>query len=185
MTGLEWPDPLPRYGPIQLRPFQRGDLDLVSALATDSYLPLIGTIPSPFTPEDGLAYIDRQHRRLAEGTGWSFVVVDISIDRAVGSAGLWLHPDRPATAGYAIAPADRGRGYATAALNALTEFAWTHPGMDRVELYIEPDNAASIAVAQRCGYRAELLVPDHRDIGGRPTTMLRFAANRPPAAFAG
>ena len=85
-----------------------------------------------------MAYIDRQHQRLADGTGWSFAVVDVSTKESVGGAGLWLHPDGPVTAGYAIAPRVRGRGYATAALSALTAFAWTRPGIDRVELYISP-----------------------------------------------
>lgn len=179
MPGLAWPDSLPAYGPVRLRPFSDDDLSLVAALAEDPYLPLIGTIPSPFTVPEGRAYIERQHQRLADGTGWSFAVVDVTTDQAVGSAGLWLNPDRPATAGYAVAPSFRGRGYATAALTALTGFAWTHPGIDRVELYVEPDNAASLAVAGRCGYRAEGLVPNHSEIGGRLRPMLRMAANRP------
>ena len=178
-AALQWPDPLPAHGPVRLRPFRDDDLGLVAALADDPYLPLIGTIPSPFTVPGGLAYIDRQHQRLADGTGWSFAVVDVATDQAVGSAGLWLNPDRPATAGYAVAPEFRGRGYATAALTALTAFAWTQPGIDRVELYIEPDNAASIAVARRCGFRAEGLVPEHTEIDGQLVTMLRFVTRYP------
>ena len=164
---------------MRLRPFSDDDLSLVAALAEDPYLPLIGTIPSPFTPEGGQAYIERQHQRLADGAGWSFAVVDVSTDQAVGSAGLWLNPDRPATAGYAVAPRFRGRGYATAAMTALTVFAWTRPGIDRIELYIEPGNRASVTVAERCGYRQEALVPDHLEIGGRGRSMLRFAAIHP------
>ena len=176
--GLAWPDPLPAYGPVRLRPFTESDLGLVAALATDPYVPLIGTIPSPFTPEKGLAYIERQHQRLTDGAGWSFVVVDVTTGQAVGSAGLWLNQGRPASAGYSVAPEFRGRGYATAALTALTHFAWTFDEIDRVELYIEPANRASLSVAERCGYREEALLPDHMEIGGELRSMLRFAAYR-------
>ena len=111
---------MPRYGPIVLRPFHRGDLELVAEFAADPYVPLIGTIPTPYTPAEGLAYLDRQHQRLADGTGWSFAIAELATDRAVGGAGLWLHDDASATAGYAVAASARGRGIATAALTALT-----------------------------------------------------------------
>ena len=38
----------------------------------------------------------------------------------------------------------RGRGIATSALQALTAFAWTIPGLYRVELYIEPWNTSDM-----------------------------------------
>jgi [ribosomal protein S5]-alanine N-acetyltransferase len=129
---------------------------------------------------EGLAYFERQHQRLADGTGWSFAVVAVTTDQAVGSAGLWLNRKRPATADYAVVPEFRGRGYATAALTALTGFAWTRPEIDRVELYIEPANRASVTVAERCGYREENWCPSTRD--RRPVRpMLRFAASRSDA----
>jgi RimJ/RimL family protein N-acetyltransferase len=179
MPALSWPNPLPRRGPIRLRPFGAHDLHLVAELATDPDLPLIGSIPSPFTEAEGLAYLERQHQRLADGAGWSFAIAELVTDRAVGSAGLWLHQDGPPTAGYAMAPSARGRGIASAALAALTEFAWTRPDVNRVELFIEPSNLASIAVADRCGYRRQELVAGHSDFGGIRRDMLRWSHDRP------
>jgi RimJ/RimL family protein N-acetyltransferase len=48
-----------------------------------------------------------------------------------------------------------------------------------VELFIEPTNLASIAVAQSCGYREEALLSHHTEIGGRLRDMVRYAAERP------
>ena len=154
------------------------DLGLVAELSTDPYVPLIGSIPPVFTEAEGLAYLARQHRRLADGKGWSFAIAELRTGRAVGTAGLWLNDDRPATAGYTVAPSARGRGYAKAGLRALTAFAWTLPDIDRVELFIEPANLASIAVARSCGYREDGLASRHTEIGGRLRDMLRFAADR-------
>ena len=91
----------------------------------------------------------------------------------MGGAGLWVNRGPAATAGYAVAPPFRGQGYATAALVALTDFAWTRPGLARVELYIEPANLASVAVARRCGYAEAGLVPEHTAIDGVRRDMLR------------
>ena len=179
MPALTWPEPLPQSGPIRLRPFRPSDLGLVAELAADPYVPLIGSVPPAFTEAAGLAYIERQHQRLADGAGWSFAIAELDTDRAVGGAGLWLYLDEPATAGYVVAPRARGRGYATAALAALTEFAWTRPGLDRVELFIEPANLASIAVAQRCGFQAAGLHQAHTEILGKLRDMVCWAACRP------
>ena len=179
MPALTWPELMPQSGPIRLRPFHLGDLGLVAELSADPYVPLIGTVPAVFTEAAGLAYLERQHQRLADGAGWSFAIAELDTDRAVGGASLWLNSEDPATAGYVVGPSARGRGYATAALAALTEFAWTRPGLDRVELFIEPANLASIAVARSCGYREEALVPWHIEIDGQPRDMVRYTAERP------
>ena len=179
MPALTWPDHPLQSGAIRLRPFRRGDLRLVAELAADPYVPLIGSIPATFTEGEGLAHLERQHRRLTDGTGWSFAIAELATDRAVGTAGLWRHEGGPATAGYSVAPDFRGRGYAKAALRALTAFAWTQSDIDRVELFVEPPNLASLAVARSCGYRELELIPRHVEIGGELRDMIRFAADRP------
>ena len=177
---LSWPDPLPAHGPIVLRPYRDTDLPLIAEQSTDVYIPLIGTVPHPYTDEAGLAYIARQHSRLTSGTGWSFAIAEVGDDRAIGGAGLWLRDIDAgrATAGYAVAPSARGRGIATAALRALTEFAWTVPGLFRVELYIEPWNVGSLGVATNAGYVREGLLRSHQEIGGTRRDMVLCSALR-------
>ena len=175
---LSWPDPLPAYGSVRLRPFRESDLPLVAELSTDPYLPLIGTVPAIFTADAGRDYLHRQHQRLRDGVGYSFAIADRA-DRARGGAGLWPVGRGRARAGYVVAPAARGRGLAGDALRALTAFAWTLPDLDRVEAFIEPWNQASIAVAERAGFVREALLPQHFEIGGRGRDMLRFALGRP------
>lgn len=178
--ALLWPDPLPAYGAVALRPFADSDLPLVAEFSADPYIPLIGSIPVPYTPEAGLAYLARQNQRLADDTGYSFAIADRRTNSAVGGAGLWLaHLSAGrATAGYAIAPSARGRGLATDALVALTTFGWTIPEVHRIELYVEPWNTGSVAVAERAGYRREGLLRSHQEIGGRRRDMIVLARIR-------
>ena len=181
---LRWPARWTAAGPIRLRPWSDDDLATVEDLARDPYVPLIGSVPAVPSPAAGRAYVARQHERLATGTGWSFAVALAATDRAVGGAGLWPHPDGPATAGYVIAPADRGQGYAVAALTALVAFA-CEVGQDAVELLVEPGNRASCAVARRCGFAEVERLPQHLVIGGVRRDAVRYRRRVPPPPLEG
>ena len=163
-----------------LRAFVPADLPLALELSTDPYVPSIGTLPADATEAEAADWTARQQGRWAEGAGFSFAVAEAATGRAVGSVGLWLRqlPEGRATAGYAIAPSARGRGLATAALVAVTRFGWTIPQLHRVELHIEPWNAASVRTAERAGYLREGLLRRHTEIAGERRDMLLYAAVR-------
>lgn len=55
--------------------------------------------------------------------------------------------------GYTIFPAYRGRGYATEAAAALIEWAGREHGIRRFIASVAPDNAPSLAVVARLGFR--------------------------------
>ena len=175
-----WPRTAPSSGAVLLRPFTDRDVPMVRDSATDPYIPRIGTLPAQATDAEARDWIARQHQRWTEGTGFSFAIAEVSSGRAVGGAGLWLRElaHGRASAGYSVAPSCRGRGYAAAALTALTGFAWTLPGLHRVELYIEPWNTASIRTADAAGYEREGLLRSYLEIGGERRDMLLFAAIR-------
>lgn len=52
-------------------------------------------------------------------------------------------------------PEDRGKGSTTEALALLTKFLFTYREVNRLRLMIDPDNAGSRRVAEKCGYRYE------------------------------
>jgi RimJ/RimL family protein N-acetyltransferase len=180
---LVMPSVAPAFGDVRLRAFGERDVDMLLDLSTDPYVPNIGSLAAHASRGEALAYIDRQHDRLATGAGYSFCVADRDTDQAVGGAGLWLASVSAgrATAGYAIAPCCRGRGLAGQALTALTNFAWSKAELHRIELYIEPWNTASRHTAESAGYQREGLLRSHQEIGGRRVDMLLYAAIRPPA----
>lgn len=150
-------------------------------LATDANIPLISTLPPDADPQQAGDWLDRQRDRLVDEVGYSFCIADRHDDHALGAAGLWtrgLYQGR-ATAGYSVAPRERGRGFAEQALTALTAFGWTLRDLHRIELYIEPWNVASLRTATRCGYQLEGRLRSHQEIAGRRVDMLLHAALRP------
>jgi hypothetical protein len=74
---------------------------MVVALATDPYVPLIGSLPAAAGVEEALAWIRRQRGRLAEGTGLSFAIAEAESDGAVGAIGYGSRICRPAGLRYA------------------------------------------------------------------------------------
>ncbi|MCL3861788.1 GNAT family N-acetyltransferase [Actinotalea sp. K2] len=178
---LTMPTVAPTCGDVRLRSFEARDTGMVRDLSTDPYVPLTGTLVGHATQEQALEWIGRQHDRLANGAGYSFCIAAADDDRALGQVGLWLadHAHGRATVGYGVAPSERGRGVATRALTAVTSFAWSVPGLHRVELSIEPWNVASSRAAEKAGYQCEGLLRSHQVIGGARVDMLLWSALRP------
>ncbi|MGH3863775.1 GNAT family N-acetyltransferase [Actinokineospora sp.] len=176
----QWPSTPVRHGPVLLRAFAERDVRLAFEFGEDPYIPLIGSLQAKPSDQEAMEWIHRQQGRLAEGMGLSFAIADARTDEAVGAIGLWLQnlAAGRARAGYSVAAAHRGRGFASSALTALTAFAWTIPALHRIELHIEPWNVGSIRVAENAGYQREGLLRSHQEIGGARRDMLLHAAIR-------
>jgi RimJ/RimL family protein N-acetyltransferase len=158
-----------------LRQFSARDVPMAQELSTDPYVPLVGTLPANASLEQASDWVDRQRGRWAEGAGFSFAIarrvpVAPSAASACGCRPWPTGGRRPAT----VVPSARGRGFASAALIALTSFGWTIPALHRIELYIEPWNTGSIGTAERAGYQREGLLRSHQEIGGRRRDMLLY-----------
>lgn len=97
----------------------------------------------------------------------------------MGGAGLWLQGGGVATAGYALAPDARGRGFATAALHALTAFAWTRPDLERWSCSSRPATPRRFAWPSAVRTHRLGLLAAHTSIGGTLRDMQHFVMHRP------
>jgi ribosomal-protein-alanine N-acetyltransferase len=159
-------------GRVRLRAWLHDDLPCVQAASTDQAITEATTVPSPCTQQAGLAFIERQWARSADGQGWSLAIARCADGQAVGCVTLLLRP-QPGVAGlgYWLSPPSRGHGYASRAVALLTTWALQVAGLDRVEAWVEPGNSASARVLAGCGYRME----------GRLRSFLAFPSRRTDA----
>jgi RimJ/RimL family protein N-acetyltransferase len=153
--------------PVRLRAFRAQDAPLIVSVAADPLIPLITSVPSSGAAGDVAAYLERQHRRLADGAGYSFAIADAGTDEAVGAIGLWTGDIATgrASIGYWVASRHRRRGYARAAVSALTAWAVSLAEVERLELFAEPWNEGSWRAAEACGFRREGLLRSWQRVG--------------------
>jgi RimJ/RimL family protein N-acetyltransferase len=172
--------PVIEHAPVLLREFDASDIGVVLSAAADPLIPLITTVPAGGGPDQARAYIQRQQQRLASGAGYSFAIADIATGEAVGQIGLWLSelPGGRASTGYWIGPGHRRRGYATAALTAITGWGLALDGIHRIELHVEPWNQGSWRAAERAGYQREGLLRSWQQVGDERRDMYIYGIIR-------
>ncbi|GAA2103000.1 GNAT family protein [Kitasatospora saccharophila] len=167
---------LPAAHGYRLRRWGPEDTGLLREAAADPYIPLVTSVPAPYSEGAAAAYLERQRRRTEIGTGYPFVIVDPA-GRAVGDIGLWtgeLPLRGRATVGYWVAAPARRRGAAGAALAAVTDWALGELAVPAIELYVEPWNTGSIRTAERAGYRRTGPLTAHRPPDGEPRDTWRY-----------
>jgi RimJ/RimL family protein N-acetyltransferase len=86
----------------------------------------------------------------------------------LGALGLWLGEieNGRASIGYWVVPAARGRHVAGVALRAAVAYAFEVLAIPRLQLFIEPWNAASQRTAEHAGFTQEALLRGWERIGG-------------------
>ncbi|MDN3296679.1 GNAT family N-acetyltransferase [Streptomyces ficellus] len=87
--------------------------------------------------------------------GWgTYAIVRAGDGRAVGGIGFHAAPDAEGQAeiGYDLVEAARGQGYATEALRALADWAFTHPEVTVLRATVDRGNTPSHGVVTRAGF---------------------------------
>ena len=84
-------------------------------------------------------------------------------------------PLQSAFVGYGGVAALSGRGYMTAGMQLVLRHAFVELRLHRLEANIQPGNATSIALAQRCGFVREGFSARYLKVGGRWRDHERWA----------
>jgi RimJ/RimL family protein N-acetyltransferase len=141
---------------VRLVAFSADHLADFALLAQDAEVRRFTRFPDPPQRDFPQRWLERYEQGRRDGTREAFAVQDgdgtflglalaVAIDREAGEAEL----------GYTVAPAARGRGVGTAAVAALTRWAFDEQELERLTLLIEVANVASTRLAERCGYVLE------------------------------
>lgn len=136
--------------------------------------------PVPYTRDLAHELVDEMER-LTGPTPGTWVQLAIEEDgRLVGDYAVWLDPDaRLAMIGYTIAPEHQGRSLAVMATDLVVERLFTHQRVHRIAATIDPRNAASARVLERCGFGHVGTAPEAAWSRGEWTDDARFSLLEP------
>lgn len=134
------------------RPGDEGSL-LLHANNRNVWIHLRDRFPHPYTLADAKGWI-RQSAEFTPPTQFA-IVVD---GAAVGAIGFEPRSDifrRSAEIGYWLGEPFWGRGFATEALRAVTDYAFRTFDLSRIDAGVFERNRASMRVLEKAGYRCE------------------------------
>ncbi|MBQ1076043.1 GNAT family N-acetyltransferase [Micromonospora sp. C31] len=148
---------------LLLRPWRDADADALIAAYDDPLLRRWTRAPVT-TPAEARRFLAAAHRDWADGSRFSFAVIEPrpAGETLVAQVILKHVTDLggDAEVGYWTAAPARGRGIAPHALAAVTDWAFDRfAGLRRLDLLHQIDNPASCRVAQKAGYRFEEVLP--------------------------
>ncbi len=166
-----------RLAGFTLRPFRRGDEhSLVEHINNRKIARATLTIPHPYTVADALSWIDQN---LKAGRRRKKTEINFAIDKGgqvIGGIGLGKIDGHQAEIGYWLGEKHWGQGIVTAAVEAVTRYAFTELRLSRVYAYTFLSNRASARVLEKAGYRCEGRSRRHVLQDGRRRDCLRFVA---------
>jgi RimJ/RimL family protein N-acetyltransferase len=149
--------PVIRSARLVLRPYGPGDealaLEVAASGAPEALPPGAPAEPGPLA--EWLRADDRRSWR--DGGALHFMMLDRERSKIVGSIGAF-HLDwdvRSAEIGYGVRSDERGRGFASEALAAVSRWMLTDGGIQRAWLTANTDNLASVRVAEKAGFHRE------------------------------
>jgi RimJ/RimL family protein N-acetyltransferase len=89
------------------------------------------------------------------GARRAFAIRDGQTGALAGGCEVRVGEDGLAEISYWVFPPFRGRGFARRAIGLACEWAFAELRVERMEIYVEPDNAASRSAALRAGFTEE------------------------------
>ncbi|AGL14689.1 GNAT family N-acetyltransferase [Actinoplanes sp. N902-109] len=180
--GAELPDPVRRAarvfsgepprltaGQVTLRRPVPADVPAMTAGYNDPDVARWFGVPEVWTTVRARDYVDRQVPQWWTGGVEAVFAIADHLDSYVGSVDLSVRRDDPAVGevGYFVRPDHRRRGYAAAAVRAISRWGFAELGLERIQIRWEAGNAASGRVAAKAGFTSEGLMRQALVINGR------------------
>jgi len=161
----------------EVRSLRASDLDAIVRYANNRnvWICLRDRFPHPYTARDGRAFLKQTRAQHPETT----FAIAVS-DEAIGTIGYQLQADVErvsAEIGYWLAEPFWGRGIATEALVALTQYAVATHGLTRVYALPFASNTASSRVLEKAGFHLEGRLRRSAIKNGLVIDQLQYAFN--------
>jgi RimJ/RimL family protein N-acetyltransferase len=185
MPAKRGPQPVLHGSKVLLRPWTPHDAESVFTACQDPDIQRWVPVPSPYALSDAVEYVTETAPAAWANGGAVFAVVELTTDQMSGAIGVQRLNDGVAHVGYWTRREARGKGLTAEALRMITTW-FLHEGQAaRVELVVEPDNSASIRVAEAAGFTREGVLRQRLNLRGRRADVVMYSMLRTDPATGG
>lgn len=139
-------------GTVTVRLRRESDMDAIAAASHDAETRR-WLDDGPMDAEARRTGVARVEAAWRSGRAAPSVIADAVTDEPVGIVNLQFRADDVASVAYSVFPAHRGRGIAPRAVRLVTAWAFRDLAFTRLLLEADEANAASVRVAEKCGFR--------------------------------
>jgi [ribosomal protein S5]-alanine N-acetyltransferase len=156
-SGKVHPHPTLATKRLHLRRFEPRDVAGLHACFGDADAMRYWNFPPCKSEEESARWLMILQKNTSPYQFLAWAVADKRSDRCIGMVNYHHREahNRRLEVGYILAPPQQGRGLMTEAMQALLDYCFEELGVRRVQALIHPDNAASIRLAMRLGFRGE------------------------------
>lgn len=164
------PEPMFETERLLVRHFDYGDLDDFAALCADPVVMRYVGDGTTLPRSEVERWIGVCHTKYATRGYGTSAVFEKATGQFIGYCGVVRAPERDFDELiYVYHTATWGKGYATEAGRAMLEYVFAHSSLDSIYATIDPDNAPSLHVAAKLGFR---FVREELDEDGTRTSVL-------------
>jgi RimJ/RimL family protein N-acetyltransferase len=175
MPPLGPPDPPLTDDVVCLRGWRDTDAAAVARMFQDPEALRWTRAPSPYRERDAIEWLASLPTLVRRGDALPLAVTESGDGGLLASIDLRMRGEGRGEFGYVVADWARRRGVGSRALTLYSRWAFESLGLARLELLVQPDNEASLALADRVGYRREGLLRSHSLIRGERKDMVMLA----------
>ncbi len=165
-----------------LRPWRPSDVAALHRLLNDwEVVRTLGRLPFPYAMSDAEAWVSASLAPMADGQSYRLAITgtDNGTELLVGGIELRLNQAmREAELGYWVGRAYWGHGVASEAAGRLARWGMANLEIDRITASAATENAASMAVLRRIGFRHVGEAMAMSAAHGAERKVLRFEATR-------
>ena len=119
----------------------------------------------PLPADDGAGVVAFYEECRLDGGLLHLAIADARSDAYLGEAMVALGEHHVAELGCCLVPEARGRGIATQMLRSLTDWTFAELGLERMQVFVAPENVAALELAERAGFRREGVLRAYWDDG--------------------
>src|SRR3954451_4345468 len=148
MAALAPPDPPLSDGVVTLRPWRNSDAAGITRMFQDADALRWTRAPSPYREGDAFQWLASLPTQMRRGDALPLAVTDPADGALLGSIDLRMRGEGRAEFGYVIGAWARRRGVGTRALELYARWAFDRLGVARLELLVQPENEASLALGR-------------------------------------